>query len=329
MRNQILLAIAIVTWASSLWIFYGQINDLKGYQSKLEQIVSKLSKEKSELTLQRNKLRIKKECALCGVQPVFYFPMSNESSVELFQRYTVEEGQMRERLARMKINLITSFFIKQNDTLSNQEMEMCLQTNLNNPYIKKIHLLQDGTYNFTGFINNEKIVATDIHSRITVKDAIRYANAFLQGEVSIISNSDIYYDDTIKNLLLLYESQDITRSYAISRRRTYRRLPDGELSPKTDGNDKDHCELYQGSHDAFIFISPLPEELADELPIFLGMPGLDNRIIYQFRTNGIHVTNPCRVIKIWHVHSNRSAEKLPKRVDMGGLSAISEPTYDL
>lgn len=158
-------------------------------------------------------------------------------------------------------------------------------------------------------------------------DAIKYANDKLTGKVVILANSDVYFDKTLLNLVIQAEELDSKKAYIISRRRTIRKIY-GEFVEWDDSNDRDQCEYYNGSHDAFVFVPPLPDDLVEALPFHLGVPGVENIVIWEMKHRNIKVLNPCRVINVFHLHLKREPWKVFKRVDKGKVG-ISLPTFQL
>jgi len=56
----------------------------------------------------------------------------------------------------MTINLIVQYY-KCDDVERQQEIDTCLQNNLQNENLDTVHLLTEAQYDFSKFVNNEKI----------------------------------------------------------------------------------------------------------------------------------------------------------------------------
>ena len=102
------------------------------------------------------------------------------------------------------IHLFSQFFIHSNN-IRNNEIIHCLQTNLNNPFIKKIHLLNETLFsqNELGITNNfHKIIQIFIGKRLQYKDVFQYIRSSkIQGYL-LLSNIDIFFDKTLDQLQL-------------------------------------------------------------------------------------------------------------------------------
>jgi hypothetical protein len=64
---------------------------------------------------------------------------------------------------------------------------------------------------------------------------------------------------------------------------------------------------YQGSHDCYIFNSKfIDDKIINEHTNFSqNLPGIESHIIKNFCDNGFKVYNPCRQIKIIHLHKTQ------------------------
>jgi hypothetical protein len=103
------------------------------------------------------------------------------------------------------INLITQYFKVTNskDTAAKQkEIDYVLKTNCNNRFISKIYLLleEDNDLYFLSEHEKYKIVKIITGKRLTYQDAFNVYNASLKNQIAILSNSDIYFDDSLEIL---------------------------------------------------------------------------------------------------------------------------------
>ena len=74
--------------------------------------------------------------------------------------------------------------------------------NLLNPFITQIHILTEEDIDFSSFpFASEKINQIILGRRLTFRDAFEYANVNLFGKKCIVSNSDIFFDDTLHRLV--------------------------------------------------------------------------------------------------------------------------------
>src|SRR3990172_1391836 len=203
------------------------------------------------------------------------------------------------------INLITSFYLPpQADRKA--EIIKCLNKNLENSDIVKIHLFLDNDecFNFikTG-TNNDKITIIAIGKQPLYSDLIKYANT-LTGQICMISNSDIWLNQiSDKHLLEMLRNKNIV--YDLTR--------------------KEHdfsCPLinkYEGSHDVFIFESPLNDQIIKHVQFVQNVDGSENVMIYELAKYGYKLYNPCKQIVIIHEHESNLRDPNRKRINIGGL----------
>lgn len=185
-------------------------------------------------------------------------------------------------------NLITSYYHSPNDERQ-QELNQCLIHNSKNPHIKTIYLLNAQIYNLD-FVDQEyrsKIVQFTVSDenkdRLYYYCAIQFTNNYLHGQRCIVSNSDIYFDDTL-NLL---ENVDFNNKlFALSK------YEDGVLHERTID-----------SQDSWVFSSPLKVDIST-LNFKFGHPGCDNIFAGLVMKSGYYVSNPCKTIKTHHLHKS-------------------------
>ena len=167
-----------------------------------------------------------------------------------------------------------------------KEIDKCLLLNSENADIKTIHLLNDRVYSLQFMTHRHKIVQIVVDeknkSRLGFDYAIRYVNESLPNEKFIITNSDIYFDQTLHQLV----DYDFTSTVmALSR------YDNGVLFNRND------------SQDSWLGLSPLRVDL--ELCNFkFGTLGCDNRIAWIIKHAGYDVINPCKTVHSHHLHSS-------------------------
>jgi hypothetical protein len=197
------------------------------------------------------------------------------------------------------INLISTFYLsKYNNLLDNErtnELIQALMNNLNSDIIKKIHLFIDENDTLeklneikSNNINSDKIVIIYINKQPTYHDFFNYSLNNLPNQICMISNSDIYlnlYDINLINLLN-YEKY----CYALTRY---------EYDMKNPLIDN-----YLGSHDCYIFNSKFLDNriICENTNFKQNLPGIETRIIKSFCDLNYKVFNPCKQIKIVHLH---------------------------
>lgn len=200
------------------------------------------------------------------------------------------------------INLITSFFNKKtdNDLLikRNNEYNLTLIKNLESPFIKKIHLFIEDEYSLSilnNIINNNidydnKIIKIMFNRQPMYSDFFKYSFDNLKDEVIMISNSDIYLDKCDKNILT---------KYILEKNNVF------SLTRYENENDKPLIDKYEGSHDVFIFKSPLNNNICLRSNFTQNNWGSENLVISLIKKNNYTVLNPCFQIKIIHNHDSQ------------------------
>lgn len=192
------------------------------------------------------------------------------------------------------INLITTYY-KTSDENRNNEINKCLIKNVENKNIKKIYLLNNNIYDFN-FINDNNykikqvLISKEIDYKLKYKDAFIFINEYLKNEICILSNSDIYFNETLSLI------NDINIKNSVFALLRYDEDINGDLSIL-----KKYNIPREDSQDSWIFKSPLNIDL-NQLNFSMGTLGCDNvfaNIIYE---NNIKITNPSLDIITIHVH---------------------------
>ena len=96
------------------------------------------------------------------------------------------------------MNLLVNFF-KSNNDKRNKEYLFALNKNIENEYIDTIFLFVEDLSHAEG-IESEKVKIIETDSRPTFQDIIDFGNKELKGEKCIISNTDIFMDDTLSHV---------------------------------------------------------------------------------------------------------------------------------
>ena len=179
----------------------------------------------------------------------------------------------------MKTVLLTMYY--RDDLPARQfEIDACLNHNLQNRLIDQVIVF---TEEFFSNIMHSKLSQQVIKERLTYQCAFEFANKNLVGDICMLSNSDIFFDDTLISL----QRADMTdKLYAITRHNVQ---PDGSLLFTDAGT----CQ------DVWIFKSPIKTFTSN---FGMGRPGCDNRVAWEARNAGLKVLNPCKVITCRHLH---------------------------
>lgn len=174
------------------------------------------------------------------------------------------------------------------------EIDTCLRENLENPHIAVVHLLTEEDFELSGFPNPYKIRQTVIGERLTYERAFQYANAWTETVIWILSNADIYFDDTLR---FLSPIDFTTQFFALTRHNV---MPDGSLEFMPP-------EYAHGSQDAWVFTAPVPLEKMFT-SFYLGIPGCDHRIAYEFIHIGYIGYNPSLKVIVKHLDNSNKLD---------------------
>ena len=151
---------------------------------------------------------------------------------------------------------------------------MAIQKNRDSGLFDDIVLLSEKEY--------PDVPTTVTGKRVTYKFAFEYANeTFEPGTCVVICNSDIYFDETLKQLTL-----DAHTCVALTR------YNDGVIDPGLS------C-----TQDSWTFVTPI--KVPPKSDFYFGVMGCDNYIANLLRQVGYRVINPSLDIKSHHLHATQ------------------------
>jgi hypothetical protein len=203
------------------------------------------------------------------------------------------------------INIITSYYtsrlISNLNEERNNELKDCLNNNINNTLIEKIHLFIDDeeAFEYIKKINSEKINVISVGKKPLYFDLFNYAISNLKNKICMITNSDIYIKECDVNIFKNLEDNNTV--FALTRY-------EYDLS----------CPLitnYEGSHDCFIFKSPINNVFINNIYHSQHAWGAENIVLYELKNAGINIYNPCYQIKIVHHHASNLREENRPRIN--------------
>lgn len=181
------------------------------------------------------------------------------------------------------INLFLNDFIV-TDPKRKAEFDFCLTKNEENPFIDHIYFLK----------SNDEI---DIYNRPSYNDFFAEMRKY-PNDINIISNSDIYFDETIQ----LTEKIKSREVYALTRWEKTERY-DQRTRKMVEVimffNQKNPAHPPRSSQDVWIMRGGPRIENAS---FGLGINGCDNKIAWLLRAHGYKVRNPSYSIRCIHVH---------------------------
>lgn len=182
--------------------------------------------------------------------------------------------------------LTSDYYISENSERQS-EYDYCINKNLENQNISKIIY-------FTNIENpkhqHEKIEFVFNKKRPTYKSFFEFFNLNYPNEIIIISNLDIFFDNTLD----LLNQMDLSKTVLALTRYD---LKNGEWVLYDENN------VAQASQDTWIYKSPINVKrmLCD---FNLGIPGCDNRIAFEFVKAGYIVNNNSLSLKTYHKHES-------------------------
>jgi hypothetical protein len=206
-------------------------------------------------------------------------------------------------------HLVTSYY-QSNHIDRQRELDDCLMRNVANPHIQTIHLLNDQIYTLPFCPDQSKIVQVVVDDknkwRLGFDCAILYINEHLPHQHYILSNSDIYFDETLE----LLQNCDLTGTIL-----GLSRYDDGHLCCRCD------------SQDCWIGFAPLKVDTTI-CSFKFGVLGCDNRFAKIIHDAGYHIYNPSKTIHTHHQHgsNHRTYDDIPRVEGMySGLYHFIEP----
>ena len=203
------------------------------------------------------------------------------------------------------INIITSFYIsKFNSELNNDrnnEIRQCLNNNLNNPIVEKIHLYIDDNeaLEYITNLNSHKINVIEVGKKPLYSDLFTYGINNLKNKICMITNSDIYIKEC--DLNILNKLNDNNTVFSLTRFEYDMSCP--------------LIQKYEGSHDCFIFKYSINDSFLNNINHVQHVWGSENVVLYELVKAGICVFNPCIQIKIVHLHKSDLRELNRPRIN--------------
>ena len=170
------------------------------------------------------------------------------------------------------------------------EYYYCLQKNIENNWIEKIIILfetkDDIPEGYCDLYKNNKVRVIKIIKenlrRISFNEIFRHANYYFKKRKIIVSNNDIYYDDTLQ--LVQYQTlEDNNEAVCLTRTNVF----------------ETGWEKHSASQDTFIFVAPVPVPIND---IYIGWISSDNLICGHFYNHSYNISNPTQFINAFHYH---------------------------
>jgi len=218
-----------------------------------------------------------------------------------------------------KIILFTPYY-KAKHSERQEELIYCLKKNTQCDEIEKIILVIDDEH--IPEIDSPKIEIVKVSARPTYLDWVELTEQKCQNQISILANTDIYFDESIARIREIFAA-DPQAFVALSR------------YEKEAGNQTLHKNPHW-SQDVWAFSGnfKFTKSFKNSLRVSLGVPRCDNKIAYLFAIHGAPVYNPCHHIKTVHVQESqlRYYDKYGDTSILGGTAwvypsiVINEPS---
>lgn len=197
------------------------------------------------------------------------------------------------------IYLIQQFYIPNNKNRL-KEIQTCLKFNIKNKLFNKIILLNEKIYSKEELNLNEEeiknIKQINIGHRLMYSDIFLHVNKLKLNGYIIFANSDMFYDNSIKNIF----------TSSISRRPLVQCLGRYEVTELNEDKFKFKFDTFLGinGQDTWIYHSKFnpKKEIINQFNFNLGKYGCDNHLVYNFYTNGYSIKNEYDKYKSYHYH---------------------------
>ena len=208
------------------------------------------------------------------------------------------------------IEIVTSFYISQNKDRMN-ELIKALDKNLQNKYINNIHLFVDDK-KCVDYLKNKynslyysKIVICSIGKQPLYSDLFLYCNN-MKNKICMIINSDIWLHSINHNIFNKLKDNKNKMVFSLTRHEYDMSCP--------------LIDNYEGSHDAFIFISPINNKIIKHVKHKQNIWGSENVVLYELNKLNYKIYNPCKKIIIIHEHKSELREPNRYRINRGDIN---------
>lgn len=204
------------------------------------------------------------------------------------------------------ITLFTPYFAARTPERQ-AELDLCLRRNLDCASLARVVLLVDDGHEPP--VQDPRLDIVEIPRRPTYRDWIDLSLKHAGGGVSILANSDIYFDASVR---ALHQSLAAPRAFvALSR---YEKSGDVLVPHPNPSWSQDVWAVRNAAE--------LPPGLLKSLDIPLGVPRCDNKIAYLFAVSGWDVHNPMHSVRSVHVHETQQRH-YDKKADLTVIGAVA------
>jgi hypothetical protein len=189
------------------------------------------------------------------------------------------------------------------------EIDMCLRQNANNSFIDRLFVLIDD--DSVCPIESPNLDVIYVDKRVTYRFWIELTKKYCSKGISILCNSDIYFDDSLEKL-----------NSVLSAPKSFLALSRWELL----GGDTSKHPNPHWSQDTWAINAEdeLSDSLMHQIDFPMGVPRCDNKIAYLFAVFGWKVFNPVNYVKSIHAHETQMRtyhKKMDERI-LGGVAYV-------
>ena len=182
------------------------------------------------------------------------------------------------------MKLLVEYFESENPIRKSEYLQTLYQ-NLSNDLIERIFIFISDNVEFK--ISSPKITIVREEKRPTYRRFFEFCNENLDGEICILSNADIVFDDTLRHV------SDIDMNGVFLALTRWENVVGRGKVPFNNGS----------SQDSWIFKAPI--KTTEDMEFTLGRPGCDNRIALLMKNCGYMMKNPGNQIVGLHNHTSR------------------------
>jgi len=209
----------------------------------------------------------------------------------------------------MKLHLLTTLYPVRSAE-RRAELMHCIETNLRNPYVEDVTIFMecvegvDAEWLLSLHASfGERMTLLPIDHRTTYADYFVYANEKLAGQMVLICNTDIFYDESLRLVeRFAFPMNPSSFMLAITR---YNYHPVSKKSDLQGWEVGGNC----GSQDTWIFKAPIRKFNWD---ITVGVIGCDSLLAQRAQEAGIALANPAVNIRTHHLHQVNERNDAPE-----------------
>ena len=192
------------------------------------------------------------------------------------------------------INLFYNYYSDRSEERA-QEIRSCLEKNVSNPNFDNIILLNESTEEF----HSPRVISLAVPSRPLFKDIFTTVSEYSKDDdINIIMNSDCFLDINDTSTL-----RKIGRNEAWCILRT-EVTSAGPLKLNKRLNKRNRRKHSSDMQDGWVFVGKPKTGMG--LDFYMGTPGCDNRLAYEFQNAGYTIANPGAFLKLYHLHNTKT-----------------------